>query len=86
MVRMLTIGGAGGNSAVQLKTTDNEPLMDVHAIRQAGSDLLIEGRIMGALPIRAVLTPDQARAALKLLDLRTFGFLLTLLFRRGRTR
>ncbi len=68
---------------MQLKTIDNEPLMDVRAIRQAGNDLLIEGRIMGALPIRAVLTPDEARAALKLLDLRTVGFLLTLLFRRG---
>jgi hypothetical protein len=68
---------------VQLKTIDNEPLMDVRAIRQAGNDLLIEGRIMGALPIRAVLTPDEARAALKLLDLRTVAFLLTLLFRRG---
>ncbi len=68
---------------MQLRTTDNEPLMDVRAIRQAGSDLLIEGRIMGALPIRAVLTPDEARAALKLLDLRTVAFLLTLLFRRG---
>ncbi len=68
---------------MQLKTIDNEPLMDVRAIRQAGNDLLIEGRIMGALPIRAVLTPDEARAALKLLDLRTVAFLLTLLFRRG---
>jgi hypothetical protein len=69
---------------MQLKTTDDEPLMDVRAIRRQGNDLLIEGRIMGALPIRAILTPEEARAALRLIDLRTFGFLLTLLFRRGR--
>ncbi len=71
---------------MQLKTMDNESLMDVLAIRQHGNDLLIEGRIMGALPIRAVLTPDQARAALKLLNIRTVLFLLTLLFRRGAVR
>jgi hypothetical protein len=47
---------------------------------------LIEGRIMGALPVRAVLTPDQARAALKLIDTKTFLFLLTILFRRGSRR
>jgi hypothetical protein len=69
---------------MQLKTTDDEPLMDVRAIRRQGNDLLIEGRIMGALPIRAILTPEEARAALRLLDVRTVGFLLTLLFRRGR--
>jgi len=71
---------------MQLKTMDNESLMDVLAIRQHGNDLLIEGRIMGALPIRAVLTPDQARAALKLLNIRTVLFLLTLVFRRGAVR
>jgi hypothetical protein len=71
---------------MKLKTMDDESLMDVLAIRQHGNDLLIEGRIMGALPIRAVLTPDQARAALKLLNLRTLLFLLTLLFRQGKAR
>jgi hypothetical protein len=68
---------------MQLKTTDHESLMDVRALSQAGNNLIIEGRIMGALPIRAVLTPDQARAALKLLDVKTFLFLLTILFRRS---
>jgi hypothetical protein len=67
---------------MQLKTTDNDALMDIQVIRQQGNNLLIEGRIMGALPIRALLTPDQARAALKLLNFKTFCFLLTLLFRR----
>ena len=69
---------------MQLKTTDDESLMDIRSLRQDGDNLMIEGRIMGALPIRAVLTPKEARAALKLLDVRTILFLLTLLFRRGR--
>lgn len=71
-----------GVGLVQLRTTDNESLMDVRALAQEGDNLVIEGRIMGALPIRAVLTPDQARAALKLLDFKTVLFLLTILFRR----
>ena len=69
---------------MQLRTIDNGSLMDIKALRVAGNDLVIEGRIMGALPIQAVLTPDQARAALKLLDFKTVLFLLTILFRRGR--
>jgi hypothetical protein len=68
---------------MKLLTADNDSLMDVKSLRQNGNDLLIEGRIMGALPVRAVLTPDQARAALKLIDVKTFLFLLTILFRRG---
>lgn len=72
-----------GSGIVQLKTTDDESLMDIRSLRQDGDNLLIEGRIMGALPIRAILTPTEARSALKLLDARTFLFLLTLLFRRG---
>ena len=68
---------------MQLRTVDQESLMDVKSLRKDGDNLVIEGRIMGALPIQAVLTPDQARAALKLLNLRTMLFLLTILFRKG---
>jgi hypothetical protein len=71
---------------MKLLTADNDSLMDVKSLKQSGNDLLIEGRIMGALPVRAVLTPDQARAALKLIDTKTFLFLLTILFRRGSRR
>ena len=68
---------------MQLKTTDDESLMDIRCLRQDGDNLMIEGRIMGALPIRAILTPQEARAAFKLLDIRTILFLVTILFRRG---
>lgn len=68
---------------MKLLTSDNESLMDVKSLTPRGNNLEIEGRIMGALPVRAILTPDQARAALKLIDVKTFLFLLTLLFRPG---
>ena len=68
---------------MELFTRDKDSLMTVGRMSPDGDNLLIEGQIMGTLPMRAVLTPDQARAALKLLNFRTILFLLTILFRRG---
>lgn len=65
-----------------LDAADKE-LMTVRKIERDGSNLVIRGKIFGAMPMVAKLTPAEARAALKLLDLRTILFLLTLLFRRG---
>lgn len=59
-------------------------LMNVRRIERDGNDLVIRGKIFGAMPMVAKLTPQEARAALKLLDFRTVLFLLTLLFRKGR--
>jgi len=67
---------------MQLLTMEHDSLMDVKSLAQEGNTLVIEGRIMGALPVRAVLTPHEARAALKLIDWKTFLFLLTILFRK----
>ncbi len=69
---------------MELLTKDNDSLMTVERLTPEGNDLVIHGQIMGTLPVRAVLTPDQARAALKLLNFRTVLFLLTILFRKGR--
>lgn len=60
-----------------------KPLMTVRKVERDGSDLLITGKIFGAMPMKARLTPHEARAALKLLDAKTIWFLLTLLFRKG---
>jgi hypothetical protein len=68
---------------MELFTKDKDSLMTVEKLSRDGSNLLIEGQIMGTLPVRAVLTPDQARAALKLLNFRMVFFLLTILFRSG---
>jgi hypothetical protein len=63
-----------------------KPLMTVRKLERDGQDLLITGKIFGAMPMKARLTPVEARAALRLLDARTIWFLLTLLFRRNRPR
>jgi hypothetical protein len=68
---------------MELITTDNESLMTVERLEKQGNNLVVHGEIMGAMPVRAVLTPDQARAALKLMRPGVLLFLLTILFRPG---
>jgi hypothetical protein len=65
-----------------LDASDKE-LMTVRKIEREGNTLVIRGKIFGAMPMVAKLTPGEARAALKLLDAKTVWFLLTMLFRRG---
>lgn len=61
----------------------DKDLMTVRSIKRDGNVLVIRGKIFGAMPMVAKLTPAEARAALKLLDFKTALFLLTLLFRKG---
>ena len=68
----------------QMRVLDGagKELMTVRKIERDGNDLVIRGKIFGAMPMVAKLTPAEARAALKLLDAKTVWFLLTLLFRK----
>lgn len=65
-----------------LDAQDKE-LMAIRKIEPDGNTLVIRGKIFGAMPMVAKLTPAEARAALKLIDFRTFLFLLTMLFRKS---
>jgi hypothetical protein len=68
--------------AAVIHDAQNKELMAIRKIEQDGNVLVIRGKIFGAMPMVARLTPSEARAALKLLDLKTVLFLLTLLFRK----
>lgn len=68
--------------ATILDANDKE-LMAIRKLERDGNSLVIRGKIFGAMPMVAKLTPGEARAALRLIDLRTFLFLLTMLFRRS---
>lgn len=71
-----------------MRITDNlgKDLMEVASIApDAGNNLVIRGKIFGSMPMTAKLSPEEARAALKLLDMRTIWFIITLLFRKSRT-
>lgn len=67
---------------MKILDANDKELMTVRAIERDGSTLVIRGKIFGAMPMVARLTPAQARAGLKLLDARMIWFLLTLLFRK----
>jgi hypothetical protein len=60
----------------------HKELMAIRKFERDGNVLVIRGKIFGAMPMVAKLTPAEARAALKLLDFKTVMFLLTLLFRK----
>lgn len=68
---------------MKLTGPDKSELMTVSALERDGADLLIKGKVFGTMPMTARLTPEQARAAFRLLNLRTILFILTLPFRRG---
>ncbi|WP_311267881.1 hypothetical protein [Sphingobium sp. WCS2017Hpa-17] len=68
--------------AMKILDAQDKELMTVRRIEREGNALIIRGKIFGAMPMVAKLTPVEARAALRLLDFRTILFLLSLLFRR----
>ena len=68
---------------MKIYSADKSELMQVSAIERDGDDLVIKGKVFGAMPMSARLRPSEARAALKLLTPRMIFFLITLPFRKG---
>ncbi len=66
---------------MKLYTPDGEELMNVSALERTGNVLLIKGKIMGHMPMKAHLRPAEAKGLFKVANWRTLFFLLTLLFR-----
>jgi hypothetical protein len=67
---------------MKLYTPEKTELIDVTVVRPQGTGLLIEGKIMGAMPMKAMLRPSELRAGFRLLSFRTLLTLLAMLFRR----
>ena len=68
---------------MKIYSADKSELMQVSRIERKGNDLVLKGKVYGTMPMSATLTPEQARAALKLLSPGLILFLLTLPFRKG---
>jgi hypothetical protein len=68
---------------MKIYAIDDRELMDISEIVRERNALLLRGRIFGTMPVTAKLTSKEARAALKLLNVRTMLFFLSLFFRRG---
>jgi hypothetical protein len=69
---------------MKLFTTDNAELMDVATITAEGRNLVVEGTIMGAIPVRAIVKPAELRAALRTMSFKTMWMAALMLFRRSR--
>ena len=64
-----------------LLSQDNTKLMEIEALERSGNDLLIKGKVFGAMPMTARLTPGEARKGFKLVSFKLALFLLTFLLR-----
>jgi hypothetical protein len=64
-----------------LYSPDGSSLMEVETLERSGNELLIKGKVFGAMPMTARLTPAEARKGLKLLNFKLAVFLLTFLLR-----
>jgi len=64
-----------------LFSTDNTKLMEIESLERSGHDLLIKGKVFGAMPMTARLTPAEARKGLRMLSFKLALFLLTFLLR-----
>jgi hypothetical protein len=60
---------------------DGSEIIMVTALDRDGNNFVIKGKVFGAMPISARLSPAEARKGLKLLNFRLLVFLLTLLLR-----
>lgn len=67
---------------MKLYTSDNMELMEVSSLKTDGSNLIVNGTIMGAMPVEAVMTPQELRNALKLVNLKVIWQIVTMLFKK----
>lgn len=74
---------SGKVQVAKILDAQDKELMAIRKVERDGNALVVRGKIFGAMPMVAKLTPEEARAALKLIDFRTFLFLLTMLFRKS---
>jgi hypothetical protein len=70
--------------SMKLYATDNSDLMEVSKIYPVNGNLIVEGTIMGAMPIRATVKPAEVRAALGMMSFKTLFFAFLMLFRGSR--
>jgi hypothetical protein len=66
--------------------SDRSKLMEIETFSRDGATLKLRGKIMGTMPVTAVLTPTQLRQLLKQLGFSLLLFALSMLFRRDPNR
>ena len=67
---------------MKIRAAGKSELMQVSKIERKGDDLVLKGKVYGTMPMTATLSPEEARAFLKLLTPKLALFILTLPFRK----
>ena len=67
---------------MKLHTPEGRELMEVQRVAREGNQLVVRGLIMGTMPTRAVIRPEQIRAAFGLLSWGLLWGVIALLFKR----
>ena len=67
---------------MKLYTPENVELMEVKSVTPTDQGVVIDGQIMGTMPMTAVLTPTELRRAYRLLGPRLIVKLVCMLFQR----
>lgn len=60
-------------------TTDNTVLMDVSKVVTNKNGIILEGKIMGSMPMKALLRPEELRAGMRFVSLKLIFFGLKML-------
>ena len=68
---------------MKLYTPDNTELLDVTSVSRCADGVEIEGTIMGAMPMRAVLRPAELRRGISFLSPALVWTLFGMLLRKG---
>lgn len=66
---------------MKLYAQDNSVLMEISTLERKGNELIVKGKVFGAMPLVARLKPAEARKGIKLLGFKLALFLLTFLWR-----
>ncbi|HTY66484.1 MAG TPA: hypothetical protein VMH36_07525 [Alphaproteobacteria bacterium] len=66
---------------MRLYTPDKTELLVIKSVRPHKDGLIIEGTIMGAMPMKAILRPEELRRGFRLVSLRTIVTAIVMLFR-----
>jgi len=69
---------------MKLYSPDKSLLIEVRAIKPTDDGIIVEGKIMGSMPMKAVLKPEELRAGLKLVSLRLVLKVLKMLMKGRR--
>ncbi|RIV82404.1 hypothetical protein D2V17_15240 [Aurantiacibacter xanthus] len=69
---------------MKIRAADKSELMEISKIEVKGDDLVLKGKVYGAMPMTAVVTPEEARKFGKMLTPKLVWFLLTMPFRTSK--